>query len=438
MCLIFQGNKMSALNNTKIIKTDKIKTDKILGRNIKRLGELPNRNRRLWINNLNLKKSFDIGDAVNVFYDREKKIMIVEKTEILSTHTISSRNKGETPILDIKNKSITELFDGVEKVEIMFFENKIIVKIANVEKAKNERASKNNYRFFELFCGGGTLSQFFKEAGFKPAGGLEIDEKFLTMYEDNHGDDLYTILASLEDVSPGSYPKDVDTALIGIPCTSFSGSNVKLQKVLSKVRKGEELNCEDKEDLKKRYEAEALTFFALEAIRAMNVKTILIEEVVEFSITPAAMMLRTVLGQMGYEISETVSSGTMSKRKRWCLVANMGAKVNLENLLPESTRCVNDILEIPVELRDWKKASESKRASTAISKATVGVRVAYPEDTKVNTFTTHGTRSTEPFLAIEKDGETLYSEFTNKEIAAIHGLENYKLSDKKISLALIA
>ena len=48
----------------------------------------------------------------------------------------------------------------------------------------------------------------------------------------------------------------------------------------------------------------------------------------------------------------------------------------------------------------------------------------------VNTFTTHGTRHTEPCL--KHPSKELFSEFTNNEIKKIHGLDdNFILSDKK-------
>lgn len=394
---------------------------------IKRLRELPNSRKGIWVNNLTLKQTFEAGDTVNISYDFSKKIIIVEKAEILGNHKISYRKSDEkrTPILDIKNQTIDNLFKDVEKVEIQFFKDRLVIKVADIEELKNERIGKTGFKTFELFCGGGTLSQMFKQAGFNPVGGLEINEKYLEVFENNHNP-KYTILGSLEDVTPNDYPKDIDVLLAGIPCDKFSASNKGMIEALSRYKTGIATE-KDMELIEERNQAEYLTFYVLEAIRAMNVKTVVIEEVVQYSVTNASQLLRGILKHMGYELSETVSSGTNTKRKRWCLVANMQDKINLNNLLPDFDKTINDCLEIPVDKREWFKKEDMPRIARAEN--SIGIRAMLPSMKKANSFTTHSTRSSEPILRHPKF--ELYSEFTNQEIANIHGLVNFKLSGTK-------
>lgn len=394
---------------------------------IKKLRDLPNSRKGLWVNNLTLKKSFQAGDTVNISYDHSSKIVIVEKAEILGNHTISYRKSDEkrTPILDIKNQAIDSLFKDVEKVEIQFFKDRLVIKVAAIEELKNERIGKTGLKTFELFCGGGTLSQMFKQAGFNPVGGLEIEEKYLSVFENNHNP-KYTILGSLEDVATNDYPKDIDVLLAGIPCNKFSASNKGMIEALSRYKMGIATK-KDMELIEERNQAEYLTFYVLEAIRAMNVKTVVIEEVVPYSLTNASQLLRGILKHMGYELSETVSTGTNTKRKRWCLVANMIEKINLNNLLPDSEKTINDCLEIPIEKREWFKKEDMPRIARAEN--SIGIRAMLPSMKKSNSFTTHSTRSSEPILRHPKF--ELYSEFTNQEIANIHGLVDFKLSGTK-------
>lgn len=394
---------------------------------IKRLRELSNSRKGIWVNNLTLKKSFEAGDTVNISYDYTNKIVIVEKAEILGNHTISYRKSDEkrTPILDIKNQTIDNLFKDVEKVEIQFFKDKLVIKVAAIEELKNERTNKNGLKTFELFCGGGTLSQMFKQAGFIPTGGLEISEKYLEVFENNHNP-KYTILSSLEDVTPNDYPKDIDVLLAGIPCDKFSPSNKGMIEAVSRNKSGNATE-KDMQLLEERNQAEYLTFYVLEAIRAMNVKTVVIEEVEAYSLTNASQLLRGILKHMGYELSETVSTGTNTKRKRWCLIANMKEEISLENLLPETNKTIEDCLEIPIEKREWFKKEEMPRIARAEN--SIGIRAMLPSMKKSNSFTTHSTRSSEPIL--RHPNFELYSEFTNQEIANIHGLVDYKLSGVK-------
>ena len=396
---------------------------------IKKLRDLENGKKGLWINNLTLKKSLEVGDTINCIYDFENKVLIIEKAEILGSHTVSFRKSNPNiPILDIKNGSLTRLFEDVEKVEIQFYENKIVVKTALVEQKQNEREQKQGLRTFELFCGGGTLSEQFKYAGFTPVGGLEFNENCLKFFEHNHTSSKLTILSDIRDVQPEEYPKNVDVVLCGIPCTTFTKSNKTMQEALSRHNKGEATQ-EDLTLLESRYEAEYLTYYVLEAIRAMNPKSVLVEEVVEYSTTNASELLRAILKHMNYEISETVSVGSHTARKRWCLVANAGSKVNLDNLIPSTTKTLLEVIGKTVDEIEWKKVSEIQRLATAQKKDTIGIRSSLATDTMCNTFTCHGTRHTEPTL--QHPTEDLYYEFTNEDIKKIHGLHDYKLSGVK-------
>jgi len=419
-------------NNQTINKNNKLSNtinEKIQHRAVKNLKTTKSGGKRFWEESADFSRNFNPGDTVNYFYDMEKKVFIIEKTEVLGTHTVSSRANGK-PIIDIKNKRLTELFENVEKVEILYYPNKLIVKVANAETRKNQRSAKTSFKTYELFCGGGTLTDMFKQAGFEPIGGLEIEDKYLYSFEQNHRTkDTYTISASIEDILPEVYPKDIDVALVGIPCTNYSKANKQLQEALNRKRKGI-ATIEDEQELEKVYTSEALTYYVLEAIRAMNVRTVVVEEVVEYSTSPASFMLRTVLKQMGYQLSETISTGTQSKRKRWCLIANMNSKIDLSNVLPSNKRTVESILEIPINKRDWKPASEHPRIKRASEKDSIGIRSVLPSDTMINTFTTHWTRSTEPIL--KHPTQELYSEFTNNEIKRNHAVsDNYILPEKK-------
>lgn len=395
------------------------------GISVLRLGD-HGENKRIWVVNKQLKQVFAPGEKVNVNYDKENKVITVERVELFGgTHTISSRGNG-TPVLDIKNKEVAStLGEDIEKIEVLYYEDQIIIKVSKTEKFKAQRANKTGLNTFELFSGAGTLSSFFKDAGFKIKGSLELNQDYLALFhENNDGDEIYSIGGRLEDMHTSYFPKDIDVLLSGIPCTTYSGSNVKMKAAQKAMREGREY---DKAEIEKSYQAEALTFFVLTAIRAMNPATCCIEEVVEYSESSASYMLRTVLSQMGYHITETIAQGSNTKRQRWTLVANMKKAIDLSDLMQESTKTIGDCLEIPAEEREWRPKEEF--APSRLNEK-IGIRSCKPSDVKSNTFTTHSTRGTEPILENEEGG--LYSEFTNREIANIHGLNpNFVLDPRK-------
>lgn len=397
-----------------MIEMPKTKNKEVRGVSVLRLGE-HGENKRIWIVNKQLQQTFAKGDAVNVEYNFVNKEIKISKAETIGTNTVSGRPNG-IPIIDLKGKAVGDTFGDVEKVEVLYFEDEIVIKVARLEHFKQKRVEKTGLDTFELFCGAGTLTHFFRNAGFNIRGGLELDQDYLALFhENNPGEKIYSINARIEDLHTSYLPKNIDVLLSGIPCTTFSGSNVKLKTALKNRREGKPY---DAEEIKKADQGESLTFYVLTAIRAMNPRVCVIEEVVEYSESSASIMLRTVLEHMGYSITETVSSGLNTKRQRWCLVANMGEPISLENLLPENRSTIEDLLETPVTEREWK--SREGFAPSRLNDA-IGIRSCTPADVMCNTFTTHSTRGTEPIL--KHQTEELYSEFTNREIANIHGLD---------------
>lgn len=390
-----------------------------------------NNGRKIYITNKKLSNVYEIGEKVSIVYDYDNKQIKIKPADFMTgTHTISSKGNG-TPVLDIKNRKVAETFGSdVEKVEVLFYKDEIIIKVSKTEKFKAQRKNKKGLNTFELFCGAGTLSNFFKRAGFNIIGGLELNQDYVSLFhENNEGDEIYTINGKLEDVHTSYFPKNVDVVLCGIPCTKYSPSNLALKKAQKAKRSGFDF---DEKKLEEEYEAEALTFYVLTAIRAMNPKTIVVEEVPEYSEAPSSMMLRTVLKQMGYNINEAVSEGSNTKRKRWTLVADMDNAIELDNLICEKTYTIEHFLETSIEDRNWQTADENLRVAGMIRKG-LGIRSCLPTDYKVNTFTTHSTRHTEPIL--KHPNKELYSEFTNREIAKIHGLPNTFVLDPRVTIS---
>jgi len=399
---------------------------KALGVSVLRLG-CHKQNRRVWIVNKTLEKIFPAGQNVRVDYHKQEKMIVVNRVDFGANHTISSRKNG-TPILDIKNMKVAETLGNIERIEVVYLHDQLVIRVAKVEKQRQDREKKRCVNTFELFSGAGTLSHFFKRAGFQVRGGLELVDDYRALFHKNNDtDEIYSIGGRIEDIHTSYFPKDIDVVLSGIPCTNYSSSNVKLKAAQKAKREGREY---DKEAVNKEYEAEALTFYVLTAIRAMNPRTVVVEEVVEYSESPASMMLRTVLEQMGYKTSEIVSQGTHTKRERWVLVANMGKQIALNGLIEDDGKKIEDFLELSVNERDWKP-KEAFAPSRLNEK--IGIRSCTPNDTKTNTFTTHSTRGTEPIL--KHPTQELYSEFTNREIANIHGIDSSFVLDERKSIS---
>lgn len=399
-----------------------------LKQSIHKVGEI-NKNKRIWIANQSLTKSFKIGDLLDIDYRFNEREIEINKADILSNHSISSRESktGRTPILDIKNSDVTKLFKDVEKVEVLYYLNRIVIRATKNEKARLERTNKRGLKTAELFAGGGTLSHLFAKEGFDIVFSLEKEENFMYLNELNHTNTRTTILASIEDVHPSDYPTDIDVALVGTPCTFDSKGNIQLTKAMSDFAKG----VADEKQLKlleKKEQNDALVYHALNALAIMNPRTIVYECVEEFSYH--AQLLRTILKQRGYHITETVANGSHTNRKRWTLIGNMLRPINLDNLVPESNITIDKLLAVKVEDRKWKTADEIPCFKRAKADARVGDRSkVINEITRTSTFDTHGARGSEPIM--KHPTLDLYDKYSNADIVNIHGLDGYKLSHMK-------
>ncbi|MEA1987781.1 MAG: DNA cytosine methyltransferase [Pseudomonadota bacterium] len=380
------------------------------------------KNKRVWIANRNIIQSgFRVGESIHVDYAKDCKQIEITPAS-MGDNTVSGRNEN-APIIDLKNGTVSEVLGQPEKIEVRFYERRIVISVAKCEQHKTRRQSKTGMRMFEIFAGGGTLHHFFKQAGYISAGGLEMNDNYLTVFDMNNPErDTITLCAAIEDVDPSDYPENIDLVLAGYPCTTWSQGNLKMAEELKKLKNGESA---DPKIVAQRHSAEALVYHLLRAIEKMAPRQVVIEEVPQFADSPASLILRTVLSQWGFHISETVSEALHTKRKRWCLTADMNAPVDLSNLPKMDGKCLGDLVD--VENREWVSVEQSKRFTKA--NQTIGLRSHLPGEQKANTFTTHSTRSTEPCL--KHPTQPLYSEFSNEEIATIHGLQGFKLPSVK-------
>ena len=382
---------------------------------------------RVFLANSFIRRSFSIGDFIKA--EGGKGIMKIDlATQKQKTHTVSYRksDKKLEPIIDIKNSNVTETFIKAKKIKVKYYKNKIIVRIAKTARSERHRQNKNGLNVFEIFSSFGSLSHFFKKYGCNIIGGLEYTHDTLKQFVVNNHEEVYTILGDIKDVELRDYPKNIDIVLTGYPCTDFTKGNKKLREALANKKAGLPY---DEEPIKRKEASEALVFYVMNSIREMNPKTCIIEEVPEFKDSFPAQVMRTLFSQWGYNMTETVDVCKHTMRKRWVMISTMGRPISLKNLIEDDGKTIGDFLDQPWEERNWKKLTEIKRLHTNSKKKSIGIRCCTPFDSYVNTFTSHGTRGTEP--SIKHPHKNLYSEFTNTEIQRIHGLDGMILSGVK-------
>lgn len=391
-----------------------------------KLGER-NGTKRVWIESKKLSNvEFSKDMRFKPYYDFENKKIILKEG---MSHKISFRDKNESLIIDILNKNVNEIFDGFEHVSIQLFENEIIIEPLKEEKNQQFAKSKSNTntpKSIEIFAGGGTLVKALHDAGIQTVAAIELEDKYLENLENNN-QNIITHCGDLSKFDVDLLPKDANLLVAGIPCEGYSQSQLTDKK-------------------RENHPTGSLAFYVLNIINIIRPAVVVIEEVPNFKNSSMAALCRYVLTSMGYHISETelIGSefGSLTKRKRYCMVASIKKGFKFDDTLKSSNaKTVQEILEIPVENREWLNPQNNATIAYSIEKEKEHIRKGegfrmgrtYLNDNVTPTITKgyYKGRLTDPIL-VHPSLENTFSWFTPRELARINSLpEDFILPDRK-------
>ncbi len=382
-------------------------------------------NSRIWIATLKINAT-ELANNLSYHYriDSKNKKLILTTDKNLDDRKITLRGKNNLPLIDINNKEISELFKDVKKISIKLYKHEIVIEPLKeeIEQAKaRKKLHSNKITFCEIFAGGGTLSKSLKDAGMSPVAAVELQENYLLNLEANDGC-VATFQTNVTDFDFDLLPK-APVLVGGVPCENFCPAGVSKKKSLNqKSAEGGDTG--------------SLAYFFLRAVETVRPAVVLIEQVVGFKNSTIADVVRFVLNARGYKITEKVINakecGSLSRRKRFCLVATMSnTPFTFSNQMKFCTKTVRDILEVPIEEREWmtKESSASIAYMFAKEKEDIkkgkGFRIArtYLNDSLTAPVTKgyYRNQNTNPILVHPKNEEKV-SFFTPREIARINGL----------------
>lgn len=390
-----------------------------------KLGER-NNTKRVWIESKKLSNvEFSKDMRFEPYYDFENKKIILKAG---FSHKISFRDKSESFIIDILNKNVNKIFDGFEHVSIQLFENEIIIEPLKEEKNQQFAKSKSNTntpKSIEIFAGGGTLVKALHDAGIKTVAAIELEDKYLENLEINNPN-VITHCGDLSKFDVDLLPRDANLIVAGLPCEGYSQSQLTDKK-------------------RENHPTGSLAFYVLNIINIIR-PAVVVEEVPNFKNSSMAALCRYVLTSMGYHISETelVGSefGSLTKRKRFCMVAAIKKGFKFDDTLKSSNvKTVQEILEIPVEKREWLNPQNNGTITYSIEKEKEHIRKGegfrigrtYLNDYVTPTITKgyYKGRLTDPIL-VHPSLENTFSWFTPRELARINSLpEDFILPERK-------
>lgn len=286
------------------------------------------------------------------------------------TYSVSKRTRNErvSPLIEVRDALIAELFAVGTKLRVAVQKGRIIISLSHIAMRVQERVTRfldklKNGKPLEvvsLYHGGGILDAALHEGlqRSKLASYVKIAVELEGEYIDSSlrnnphlfREDSTVINGDIREINIlGSGVPQADMLVGGVPCTGASRAGA--------AKNG--LTCAEEHE-----SAGTLFFDYLEWVKVTNPAIVVLENVVEYQKTAAMTVIRSVLSNLGYDVSETVldgpTLGSLEKRKRLCMIATtpgVCGPVDFEQLVPVRVKeeKLADVLDfVPADSDRWK------------------------------------------------------------------------------------
>lgn len=252
------------------------------------------------------------------------------------TRTVSSKQGGAVPVIDIQNKALGEAFAGCKVLTVRVREHEIVLTPSERERLRRSRCRDNTAG--DVFAGGGLLSEAAKQAGLRLRWAIERDPDYAEVHEANHPE-AKMFNCCVSEVPLGEL-EPVGTVIAGIPCEPFSKGRTQDRKTGAK---------RDRSLPACAHELGDMTAWLMLVISRVNPESVIVEEVPGFLDSDAGWMLRRFLERSGYNVEARVIDpteyGELTGRARAVIVATTDRPVAWPALRPEPTRQLSEVLD---------------------------------------------------------------------------------------------
>ena len=276
---------------------------------------------RIWMEGLYLKDAgFEKGCSIRVIFEYDK-IKIVKEDE--GTRIVSA--KKDVPVIDINNQGILKTFQIGQKVRAVIKTGLIF--LTKTKKQRRIESQLSDRSCASLFSGGGLLDEAARKAGYKTKWGIELDEKYANVWQQNHSGTMHNM--DVSDVMPDDL-ESVELLTAGIPCPPFS--------VARQNQKGQFHKDAD------------LSLFFVMIVEKTNPRTIILEEVPRYLKSEIGQATIQALERMGYAVQTEIISGQdygeLETRKRAVIIASTNRNISFPEKTPKE-RTMREILVSP-------------------------------------------------------------------------------------------
>lgn len=368
---------------------------------IKKIGS--NRGRpRIFLDGVQaVRAGFSPGECFDVEVDGQR-ITLVKKDDGSRVVTGRSRNGRVHPVIDINSAELLKMFEGMDSVRIVVTLKAVFILPLASEVKRVERLDRLRTKIQQaiplltgsLSHGGGVLShaihQGMQDGGVSCSLALanEISED-LVVQAIEHNDlwDEKTMALALpmqelvQDEWVMSQLPKIELLEMGLPCSGASKAG-KAKKSLDMMESHEHVGH--------------LVASAIAIINKVQPAVVLLENVVDYSTSASAHILRHTLRDMGYNTHEAVLSGkdfgALEDRVRWCFIGvTRGIPFDMADLEPvvRLVRTVDDVLDHSIGPEDerWRAVQYLKDKRVRDEAKGSGFKMQYitPDSTEVPT-----------------------------------------------------
>jgi len=268
---------------------------------------------RVWLEGQHL------GDAgfkpANRIQIEFKKAHVIIRLAKDGPRVISSKRRGQIPVLDLNSSALTEAFGSINTLQVYIAPGEIILTPSQIELRRATRC--RNGKEGSVYSGAGLLTEAARLAGYKPAFAIELDSQYAQIYEKNHNARMFNL--SVEDTPIEELPQ-VELLTLGIACECYSPAR-RCDKVTGAKR--------DRSLPPEAHPLSDLTIWAALIIQRLNPATVLIEEAPGYLTSGAGYMIQHFLRRAGYTVEAKVLDprdyGELTGRRRSVIVAHSGS-----------------------------------------------------------------------------------------------------------------
>ena len=409
----------------------------ILQRSYLKLADHKN-GKRVWLQGLRLEEAgYAIGSLYSLAYDEAQRKVTLSLSET-GTNKVCRKKVGDhyLPLIDLVNQRLAELFEDVDRVQVLVCEGRITIEYHQLDWKRMEREQRLAQTLQDgkaipiaSIAHGAGIMDYYLHKGLEETGlrsgliwAIEPENVYLnTSWLNNPiwSYDSQVIEGRIEDIDA----KDLRRPLIlvaGLPCTGAS---------LSGRSKGKLAFAEA-------HETAGTAFIGwLMAIKELSPAICILENVPQYTSTVSMHMIRQTLQDWRYTVHEIIVDrelGAFEDRKRLCMVAvsdGIEFEFDLKPVREREQSLANILDEVPLDADCWnaceylhKKEARDREAGKGFA-----MHLVDGSSTKIGTVgrSYHKWRSTEALVKHPVNS-------TLKRLLTVNELSKVKTIDKKL------